>query len=724
MSAPAPTEWMTAAEIADLRLPELPHTKSAVIRRAVREGWQQSGYARRRNASGGGWEYNVSVLPEAAASEVARRIVLASEEGRSTAMVAAAGRELAEAKPVASALTPAQRAVMEARAALLAEIDRLIVTRQRKGARLFTRSLAIDQLLDVLAHGRDDDPVAIAFRAAVSTASERKSVSRTHLFGWLKARDRFGLIGLAPKVKHEKDPLPAWFDDWLRFYAKPTKPCLSEALNEYTKTLPDPAAAPNYDQVRRALKKLGPLERVQGREGKLAMRKRLAYVSRDTSDLLPGSVYVGDGKTFDAEIAHPIHGQPFRPEITSWIDAATRVCVGWSVDLDENTFGVVDALRMSCARWCIPALVYTDRGPGYVNNLMTDTMIGFLGRAGITPMKALPYNSQAKGIVERLNQIYTPFAKSFPTYIGADMDKEAKKTAFKVTRGEIKAFGTSRLLPSWTDFVAGLATTIEDYNDRPHSELPKITVQGRRRHMTPREAWAAKCAAGFEPIVPDAAELDDMFRPYMIRTTRRGLVELFTNRYFLLSLEALDGEEVAVGYEPADAGRVWVRRLDRTAEGRQPGALLGIAIFEGNKTRYVPVSAERAAMEKRAKGRLKRIDAKRDEIEAELSPGRFLELQPATSALPLDLATAIVAANDPLPIEARSAPAPRLGHDGRPRFDSDEAYAAWLLAHPDAVQPGDGDAIRDLLKSPATRDLFRLCGIDVEALKRLHRSIA
>ena len=42
-------------------------------------------------------------------------------------------------------------------------------------------------------------------------------------------------------------------------------------------------------------------------------------------------------------------------------------------------------------------------------------------------MRALPYNSQAKGVIERINQIYTPAAKRLPTYVGKDMDKEQGK---------------------------------------------------------------------------------------------------------------------------------------------------------------------------------------------------------------------------------------------------------------------------------------------------------
>lgn len=701
-------EYMTAAEIALLGLKGLPGSERGISRIAKQQGWRDSSLAREREGKGGGWEYHFTQLSAFAVEQVVDLERRLAGDAKRTAVAIAASRELAETARVAAKLNARQRATMDARAALLTEIDRIVLIDA------CSRSQAVERMLAALAGADPTDPLAVA---AASACERGRAPARSVIFDWLRQREQLGLVGLAPRPKRQKERLPAWFDRWLTFYARPAKPCISEALDKFLRTLPDPSQGPNYDQVRRALAKLGPLERAQGREGKLAMRKRLAYVARDFSGLLPSSVYVADGKTFDSEIAHPIHGRPFRPEITSIIDAGTRVCVGWSVDLDERTFGVVEALRRACAEWGIPALFYTDRGPGYVSAAMVDPLIGFLGRAHITPMKALPYNAQAKGVIERLNQLYTPFAREFPTYLGPEMDREARKVAFRTTRGELKMEGVSRTLPSWGEFVAGLIDTIARYNDRPHSELPKIKAAGRTRHMTPKEAWAAKCREGFEPIVPDAAELDDMFRPWMIRKARRGLVELFHNSYFLPALVDFDGQDVVVGYDTADASKVWVRRLDTTPEGRAPGAAIGIAVFGGNRQRYVPLTAERDAMEKRARGRLRRLDARRDEVEAELEPNRFLTIgTEASLALPL------VAANDQ--VEATAQARPSTNPNGRPIFRTDQDYAAWLVTHPDQVGPGDAAQLRDMLNSGSFRELFRSHGLDLDALRSLARSTA
>ena len=57
-------EWLTAREIAEEALPGLPTTKSAVIRFAKREGWNDVPSLTRNHAGyGGGLEYHYRLFP-------------------------------------------------------------------------------------------------------------------------------------------------------------------------------------------------------------------------------------------------------------------------------------------------------------------------------------------------------------------------------------------------------------------------------------------------------------------------------------------------------------------------------------------------------------------------------------------------------------------------------------------------------------------------------------
>lgn len=730
--------WFSASGLAKMALPGLPAERARVSNFIVRMQQALPDLVRLRAGRGGGLEISELALPDAARAELARRAQAAALSEPSAdaqrAMVEADQRQIAA--HVSGHLTARQRRVMDARATVLLAID----ARGVVGG--VGRSRAIAAFLDDLGAGRLDDAQRAVVIAANDKPGQSIKLSRATLYNWFAARERAGSIGLAPQVTRQPNDLPPWFDAFLKFWRPGSKVALRDALRNFSANLPEGAPRPTERQVRLALSKLPVLERLKGREGRLALRSRMAYTARTFDDLMPTSVYAADGKTFDAEIAHPIHGQPFRPEITTIIDVATRRIVGWSAALDEHTFGVVDALRMACERAGIPAIFYTDRGRGYRNQNFDAPLTGFLGRAGITAMRALPYNSQAKGVVERVNQIYTAPAKSLPTYMGKDMDKEAKLVAYKTTRRDLKTLGTSNFLPSWAEFLDLIGKTIADYNNRPHTSLPKIrdAQLSRMRHETPNEAWARKCT-GFDLVVPDRAEIDDMFRPYVTRITRRALVEWLGNQYFAAELEALDGTRVVVGYDIHDASKVWVREIDEVDGEQLPGRLIAIAAFNGHATRYVPLSFEQAAMERRNKGRLGRLQSKIRVVEQELAPPALLELsalQPFSVSAPAPGAEWPAEANSlakngvkdtsgKRPRADASAgptiPASQVVRD-RPMFVDDVGFARWCHENPERVTDGDRSYLADLIMTHSTNELLRMSGVDLVALRSIARSTA
>lgn len=344
--------FLTAQEIADagvrLKLKALPNTKRGVQDHVDRHDWKSlpDSLCRKRagREGGGGFEYHISLLPEALQAalhgEHTRELVAASQQAKKS-------QELAKREKLSTAaLSARQREVMTARSAVLSAIE------AHQIAEGMSQRQAIQSFLA--------DPLAASITDAVMKAANDRNdsadVSMRTIQRWFSMRDTSGIGALAPLPTKEKQEVPSWFWQFLRFYAQPTKPCLTDALENYCKALPAHIMPPNYDQVRRLMARLGNVERHRGREGSLTLKSRMAYTLRSTADLLPGCVYTADGKTFDAEIAHPIHGQPFRPEITSIVDVATRRCVGFSFGLAENTIGVVDALRYACEQNGIPAI--------------------------------------------------------------------------------------------------------------------------------------------------------------------------------------------------------------------------------------------------------------------------------------------------------------------------------------------------------------------------------
>lgn len=714
--------FLTAQEIADagvrLKLNALPHSKRRVQDYIDRHDWKSlpDALCRKRTGreGGGGYEYHVSLLPDALQAailaEQTRQLVSVSQEAKKAQEVAK--RE----KLSTAALSGRQREVMTARSAVLSAID------AHQIAEGMSQRQAIQSFLA--------DPSALGVaEATIMTANDRAgraTVSRATIYEWFKLRDGSGVGALAPLPTKEKQEVPGWFWNFLRFYAQPTKPCLTDALEKYSAALPSHIMPPNYDQVRRLMARLGNVERHRGREGSLTLKSRMAYTMRSTADLLPGCVYTADGKTFDAEIQHPIHGQPFRPEITSIVDVATRKCVGFSFGLAENTIGVVDALRHACEANGIPAIFYVDRGPGFKNEVLDSQLTGITERLGITKLHSLPQNSQARGIIERFNgSVWNPLAKEYATYIGEDMDRQARQRSFRATRKDLKVLGTSSRLPTWQDFLTACANAVAAYNDKPHSSLPD--------RMSPNQMWEYHVSTGFEIVPVLEHERNDLFRPYVKRRTRRATVEWLKNTYFHLGLEELHGEDVLVGYDIHDASKVWVREIERRDGEERMGRLICVAVFAGNEERYVPLSMERAAIEKRAKARARRLEDHMSEVAAELSPSRYLEASSAVAMPVIDLTPEPVPVAGPMLVirdgqnVSSAVPSAATGAKEQLRrrtFASDEELAAWALENPGSITSTHVRVLRTALQRPASIELLRLSGIDLDALRTLVRDAA
>jgi hypothetical protein len=68
--------WFSATELAEMKLPGLPHTDRGVHAKAKREGWATAKVngkpgSRRRRKRGGGLEYHINVLPFATQRAIA-----------------------------------------------------------------------------------------------------------------------------------------------------------------------------------------------------------------------------------------------------------------------------------------------------------------------------------------------------------------------------------------------------------------------------------------------------------------------------------------------------------------------------------------------------------------------------------------------------------------------------------------------------------------------------
>ena len=650
-------EWHAASDLAGL--PGLPGSERAIRIRADKQGWRTRNRKTNEGCGRPATEYHLSSLPEAARAELVRRSIGEPELPIETQSPAPA--------PDLTQLADWQRRIVEARLAILAEVDRLAPAMGLQEARTTVAGLAAGGQLPE------------GLQASVSDANARDGVGRTlsarTLRRWSAAMAEDGPAALAPRDgQRARAAPPPWLSEVLRYYLRPSKPSIAQAYEHWADSLPPPAriGLPNLRAVQRAISSLGAIARNRGRMGPREIKRLRVYTVRDFAGLDPTDVYSADGHCADFEVQHPQHGRPFRPEILTIIDIATRLVVGWSVGLAESAWLVADALRHACTASGIPAIWYVDLGSGFNNGHMLGPATGLLRRLGATSENSLPYNSQARGVIEHVHQtLWVRAGRSLPAFVGRDMDPEARKLVYKRGRREIAQTGRSRYVMPWADFLGWAQERVDRYNARPHASL------GRR---SPNDVWQAWRDRGGAPILPSEAEAADLFRPYERRRVVRGQVQLFGQSYYSIELETLDrhGTDVQVGYDIHDPEQVWVRDLD--------GRLLCIAELDANKAPYFPQSRVERARETRAAARLKRLENHADEVRAELGGGAppRPEPEPLTDEQRANAAAVL----------ARLAPAEPAPTDGdRPIFESDIQMYRWLLEHPAQATEADWDYI-------------------------------
>lgn len=597
-------EYYSVAELLELNLTNLPKTRKGLDKFLSREQWKYIELPSR----GIGGKRKEYALPDEFKNIVLNKVLIESTKQELTTDVSTTVESAAE-------LLNWQREIAEARLIVVRYIQKQVKNGLKK-------THVIQSLID---NNVNDEVVRDYLVKANAKAGEGRTVSRRTLMTWTQLVDDAELNNvpvisvLAPKARRVE--IPGWATALLKLWSQPQKPTLTAVLEQLPNYLTADQCCPTYMQAYRFLnEKIGNVEVNRGRMGSREIKNLMPFVRRDTEQLMPTDVYTADGHCFDAEVAHPMHGKPFRPEITSIIDVATRRVVGWSIDLAESGWAVLDAIRMSCCECGIPAIFYVDNGSGYKNQMMGAKGRGVLARLNTELSHALPYNSQAKGLIERSHQtLWVKAAKNLPTYIGKDMDAEAGNKVHKLTRSEIVKFGRAKALMSWQDFLLYAAEVVTSYNNRPHSSLPRITdpVTFKKRHMTPLEMWNKALEMGAPIDRVEDWDKEDLFRPYEERKVRRGEVELFGNRYFSNDLSEFHGDSVLVGYDIHDADRITVRTQD--------GEFICHAYWNANKRNYFPMTKVEQARQRRADGRLRRLAVRQEEVRLEASPNAVIE---------------------------------------------------------------------------------------------------
>jgi putative transposase len=711
--------WLTARDLSGL--PGFEMSERATLDKLKRLGVPH----RARNGRGGGREFDCSALPEDT-----QKALLINQVALAAPVIAAHAEAPTPAPapaPVPAVVTerkpPSQaaKAVADARAVLVRQVLELAQTHGASRARHL--------LAKELAANRASPELLSLAKIANQRARKHSPISDSTLKTWAGTFKADGWWGLLP-AESKANAVNELGDDvaavlGLYLSRDPMYRNLTAAAKEVTRSSGNGLEGwkPLYHRAQRALPKVDKVQLIKSRHSGAERAAKLPFKRRDTSVIKPLDVWLIDGHSFKAKVRHPDHGAPFAPEVTVCKDAATRMITGWSVALSENVIAVGDALRHAVGNCGVPAIIYSDNGPGETAKQMDCPVAGIVARLGAEHRTGIPGHPQGHGLIERGWQTHMiNCARQFPSYQGKDVDsltfrkvagalaKEQRAIKRATETGDV--IQLSNKAPSWRQFIDAIERAVQEYNHQHrHRSLPR-NAQGK--HMTPAEAWAAMVDPQDQHI-PSPQELRMLFMPATLRKAIRGEVQFLNQVYFAHELMAVDGEQVRVQYDIHDPNYVLVFTTD--------GEFVCEAKWNANRMDYFPKPVVEMAREKRVRGIVKRREAQIDTAMRELqgqplqagNPPVFLSAPTAPVVLVPTVSTAV-----PLSSLADKRSSDVVGEvaqaaSGRPFFDTQSERYEWLMQHRARWEDSDATWVAGYVKGDDYAELceyFASRGID------------
>ena len=634
----------SAEELTNMQLPMLPKTRQAIEIKAKNDGWQFQ-FVKSNGRNGQKKLFLLSGMPQEVQEAIKEQQIanmlkeskpapLPSTAKKKNPVVRKQLKQMGlQIDDTVNGLTEKQRDIAHARMSIIVEVNKMM---DIGGMAL---KPAAQYVIHQINSGLVTEHLLHMVEIANARSSKKRTVGLSSLMAWTKAFNAAKsanerLAVLAPMPTKKEIPLVAysnWLPDFLNHWAKKSSPTLAYAYRKFVEQWEKDGKSidelPTIDVVRGVYQKMPIVMRERGRVTGSEYKALLPFVRRDWLALNPNDVWIGDGHSFKAKVAHPEHGQPFKPEVTVIIDGC-RYVVGFSFSLSESTIAVSDALRIGIRHHGLPLMYYSDNGGGQTSKIIDHEITGYCARLGIHHETGLPGNPQGRGIIEGWwDGTLINLAREYETFVGKGMDSGTQNLMYRKLDSAFKAFNQGKeltdeqkrykaKLPSWKQFIADVTGCINSYNNRPHSSLPK---KDDGEHYTPAEYRAMRIEQDAVEITRLAdAELENMFMPEEIRKANRGEVRIWNNRYFHLDLTNHHQQDVRIAYDWDDPSHVIVREMS--------GKFICKAIFDGNVKAAFPISRRDQLKEQRVQNRIDRLEEQAAIARAELLP--TIEQQP------------------------------------------------------------------------------------------------
>jgi putative transposase len=287
------------------------------------------------------------------------------------------------------------------------------------------------------------------------------------------------------------------------------------------------------------------------REGETALNnKHGAHLIRDYDGLEVMQIWQCDHQEQDFFVQGP-HGEIARPWQTVWMDARSRMVVGWHCSMSGNTDTIMAAfvdgsLALGGALGgLVPPHWVIDNGRDFTGKRLTNgckkfrkinesTVKSMTQHLGITVHYCIPENPQAKHIERCFNTLREYFDKYQPTYTGNRPEKRTQEAEDARKAGKVM---------TWAEYVQASKDAWLYYNTRPHSgagmdgKCPKqVFYEGLEKIQVRR-------------VKPEAL-MFLMWRTSDPRLVRGGGVQIDGRFYRSTALLEYEGKKVHARYSP------------------------------------------------------------------------------------------------------------------------------------------------------------------------------
>ena len=386
--------WFSAGDLAELKLPGLPGTKRKINELAEAQRWALRGDAagkpmhRRRAGKGGGYEYHVGVLPQAASFELIRRGLTPAPLKIETAPIAESCRD-----------------------SLWAWFDGQTQTVKTEAERRLTVVNAVEGLIT-----RTGATVTSAIGQAAETFGV--SVATIHVWrGLVKgARPDDCLPRLAPR--RTGGGATAEIDDgawqfFLSAYLRPEKPTLTNAYDALIRDYATPRGLkmPVLKSFQRRMEReVDARVIISRRQGDDALRGTIPSQQRSVADLHALKLVNIDGHRWDVFVRWP-DGTIARPMMVAIQDVYSRKMLAWRIGPTESALLTRLAFADLFRNHGIPEGCLLDNGRAFASKWITggaktrfrfkireDEPTGLLPALAINVHWALPYRGSSKPI--------------------------------------------------------------------------------------------------------------------------------------------------------------------------------------------------------------------------------------------------------------------------------------------------------------------------------------